>query len=282
MSKSVFLSAIGLLGISSAAYFFYQSNEGSKQPQQSAAGLSATYQEEIMDVETEQTVSTFSTPAPINSKSQPVKAPAAVTHAMPLATRQELVSEWSDLSEFSDDQIQQANGSGDLWSLSNNDTVAIDDLPLDETELNDGRAFFAANQAKVAMMLPGDSVKITLPDTHETFALDVKTVAAPNKGLVSIKGLVEGQGDATFNMTRGAGYVVGHINTPTNSYSFEMHGNAGWIHDNGSLFTGEHPPIVDPDHEHEGSEVHDDGILVVARGSDQEPGSSNKIDVNAE
>lgn len=281
MNKSVFISLIGILGISSAAYMAYQALQAGSASQANTEMLSMDAQEEAVDLSGAQSEQPLARNTP--PIEQPLKKSQGVVSSLPLSARKELVSEWSDLSEFSEQQLQMANSSGELWSLSHKGSINTSDLPLDSVELSDGRAFFEANQAKVAMMLPGDSVSIALPDTNEVIALDVKSVASPNEGLVKVKGLVAGQGNQTFNMIRGAGYVSGHINTATNTYSFEMHGNTGWVHESGALFTGElHADDPDHDHDHDDSHVQDDGIVVVARGSDQSPSTIDKVDADTE
>ena len=174
-----------------------------------------------------------------------------------LAARIEKIRHWTQASEFSDQEIYEAAAQTQLWDFS--DSVSPEGLPLDNYEKLDGRQFFSANQARVAVSVPGDILEVSLPDTLDTLELLVESVeVGPNK-LPSWKGRVLGsEYSGSFNMTRGHNFVSGHINTNENTYSFELFGDKGWVHESGALFTGELPPVElqgevndgQPGHEH--------------------------------
>ena len=183
--------------------------------------------------------------------------------------RLEKVSQWTDPSEFSGEEILAAIENEVLWDLS--ELVSPDPLPLDETEKEDGRAFFHAEQVKVAVSIPGDAMTIVVPDTGETLELTVSEVGSRSSGLVTVHGSINDDPSSSFNMTRGDNFIAGHINSSTNTYSFEIFGNTGWIHSSGALFTEELPPVaIHEEEEGHSSEHHhhtptDDGIIVVTQ-----------------
>lgn len=182
--------------------------------------------------------------------------------------RLQQVSNRSDLGSYDAEDILSAVNSPKVWDF--NENVSPEDLPLDSTEVTDGRKFFRASPARVAVSLPGDILEVYVPDMEEPLHLTVEQVASPANGLVKLKGTLKNM-DGTFNMSQGNNLVAGHINTPTNTYSFEMFGNTGWIHESGALFTGELPPIVDEgfgEHAgHQHSQLGSKGEHILARGN---------------
>lgn len=149
-----------------------------------------------------------------------------------------------DLSAFNAEEISDAVNDPQIWNTT--DAQALTELPLDDIEKADGRSFFKANPARVAVSIPGDTLEVYLPDSDFPMELNVEQVKAAGNGVVSLSGTIGASNEGvngTFNMTQGNNIIAGHINTNTNTYSFEIFGNAGWIHESGALFTEELPPV---------------------------------------
>lgn len=164
-----------------------------------------------------------------------------------LIERMNKMSRWTDPKEFSEREICDAVAGATLWHL--NEPVSPRDLPLDDEERCDGRQFFRVSQARVAASVPGDILEIMLPDTRETLKLLVERVEVGSNQLPKWEGkIINNDVAGSFNMTRGNNFVSGHITTSRNTYSFELIGKKGWIHESRALFTGEALtvyPIVD-------------------------------------
>lgn len=194
--------------------------------------------------------------------------------------RLRLIANRNDLSAYSDDEILAAVSDPRVWDFSA--AGSPDDLPLDTSEKEDGRKFFHASPARVAISIPGDVLEVSLPELDQPLFLEVAQAGTPRDGLVALSGTVQGM-DGTFNMTQGNNVVAGHINTSTNTYSFEIFDDTGWIHESGALFTGELPPVVDTDH-HEHT-VHStlgaQGEHIIAKGNSANDGIVN-IDAQLE
>ena len=189
--------------------------------------------------------------------------------------RLNLASNRYDLSAYDDEEILAAVNDPRVWDFSSEGSP--DDLPLDATEREDGRTFFRASPARVSISIPGDVLEVALPGMEEPLLLEVAKIGTPGNGVVSLSGTLLGD-SGTFNMTQGSNLVAGHINTSTNTYSFEMFGETGWIHESGALFTGELPPVVDDGHE--GHAVHsslgNQGELIIAKGNSEKEGAAPK------
>ena len=195
--------------------------------------------------------------------------------------RLDKASEWFDVNAHSSQALQDAVNDPSLWDFDGN--PVIDSLPLDEREKSDGRKFFVANPLKVAISMPGDEMSVVLPDTEHPEELIVNQVGSSTSGLITVSGQLKDDPSASFSMIHGDNFVAGHINTQSNTYSFEMFGDVGWIHSSGALFTGELPPVEVPsdatysDH-HSDSHKHgtDDDVVVILRGhhSNQEKNES--------
>lgn len=177
--------------------------------------------------------------------------------------RIEKMSEWMDTSEFSREELIAAIDSPILFDLQQ--TAEPEKLPLDEVEKSDGRSFFQSNQARVAVLMPGDNLSVPVPDSEDIYNMHVEQVGAKGNGIVNWKGSVN-DGEGTFSLTRGNNFVAGHINTSTNTYSFEMYGDTGWIHESGALFTAELPPVTDDAPHTEASHLGEEGETVIVNG----------------
>lgn len=154
-----------------------------------------------------------------------------------------------DISAYSEQEILNAVNNPKVWSSTND--VASSELPLDDKEKSDGRSFFEANPARIALSIPGDTLEVYLPNSDIPMELSVEQVSAPGNGVVSLSGQIVNSADnlnGTFNVSQGNNIIAGHINTDTNTYSFEVYDTHGWIHESGALFTEELSPLVD-DHE---------------------------------
>ena len=181
-----------------------------------------------------------------NALTTPDKNP----HFKTVSDRMEAMEKWIGKENFTAEEIAEAQKSDDLWELA--DTSDSEGMPLTEDEKNDGRQFFKVSPAKFASTLPGDTLKFDLPDSGDKFEVNIEQVGSPLKGIVTWSGAMNELGNElnSFSMTRGNNYYSGHINTPTNTYTFEVFGNKGWIHESGALFTGELNPVIeDPENE---------------------------------
>ena len=183
-----------------------------------------------------------------------------------LEERLQFLSNTRDLSPYDEESISSAINDPRVWDFSTQ--VSLDDLPLDELEKQDGRSFFNANPARVAISIPGDVLEVALPDLGEPLLLDVKQAGVLENGSVTLKGSIQGE-DGTFNMTQNNSIVAGHINTSTNTYSFEVFNETGWIHESGALFTGELPPVVDDNNTVVNSTLGNQGEHIIAKGNNQ-------------
>ena len=184
--------------------------------------------------------------AAFKSKAELEKMPDPNAAVRNFGERMQKVSRWVRPNEFTEQELFAAASDSTLWDLT--DAADADGLPLQDSEKFDGRQFFNANQARVAATLPGDVLEIALPDTSEKLELLVESVEVDANQLPSWKGRVINSNYAgTFNMIRGNDFVSGHINTDSNTYSFELIGKKGWVHESGALFTGEAPPVLPPD-----------------------------------
>ena len=184
--------------------------------------------------------------------------------------RLQLISSTRDLSPYDNESISSAINDPRVWDFSTQ--ASPDDLPLDETEKQDGRAFFNANPARVAVSIPGDVLEIALPNVGEPLLLDVKQAGVLENGIVKLSGSIQGE-DGTFNMSQGDNITAGHINTSTDTYSFEVFGDTGWIHQSGALFTGEHPPVVDNSGAVVNSTLGNQGEQIFAKGNNEIEGA---------
>lgn len=184
--------------------------------------------------------------------------------------RLQLISSTRDLSLYDDESIASAINDPRVWDFLTQ--PSLDDLPLDETERQDGRSFFNANPARVAVSLPGDVLEVALPNVGEPLLLDVKQAGVLENGLVTLSGLIQGE-DGTFNISQGDNVTAGHINTSTETYSFEVFGDTGWIHQSGVLFTGEHPPVVDDSGAVVNSTLGNQGEQIFAKGNNEIEGA---------
>ena len=179
--------------------------------------------------------------------------------------RIKLIADRNDLSAYDKQEILAAINDPRIWDFS---TIAsADDLPLDASEKEDGRTFFKANPARIAVSIPGDTLEISLPALGESILLEVEQANAPQDGLISLSGKIQGTTD-TFSVTQGNNVIAGHINTSTNTYSFEIFGDTGWVTESGNLFTGELEPVVITEEEQSGdSSLGQSGEHIIANGS---------------
>ena len=184
--------------------------------------------------------------------------------------RLQLISSTRDLSSYDNESISSAINDPRIWDFLTQ--ASIDDLPLDATEKQDGRSFFNANPARVAVSIPGDVLEIALPNLGEPLLLDVKQAEVLESGLVALSGSIQGD-DGTFNISQGDNITAGHINTSTDTYSFEVFGDTGWIHQSGALFTGEHPPVVDDSGAVVNSTLGNQGEQIFAKGNNEIEGA---------
>ena len=171
-------------------------------------------------------------------------------HYDTLSDRIEAMEKWIGEEQYTPEQIAEAQQSDDLWDLAKQ--TDSKGLPLTDSEKSDGRVFFQVNPAKLASTLPGDTLTFDLPDLGDKFEVKIQQVGSPVKNIVTWSGAMNELGESlnSFSMTRGKGYYSGHINTPTNTYSFEVFNNKGWIHESGALFTGEHPAVIEEPENH--------------------------------
>ncbi|WP_370978727.1 hypothetical protein [Agaribacterium sp. ZY112] len=180
------------------------------------------------------------------------KTPSAITDPNPniktLADRLDKVRRWSKIENHSLDDISKAVRNPKLWDLES--TPNTDSLPLDEQERKDGRQFFEANALRVAVSLPGDVFHVSAPDVKMPYELTVEQISSEKEGVMTMRGKLKNE-LGTFTLSQGNGITSGHINASDNTYSFEIFGNTGWIHESGALFTEELPPVpVDDTHAH--------------------------------
>lgn len=156
-----------------------------------------------------------------------------------------------DVSIYNEQEILDAVNNPEVWGSTND--IASSELPLDDKEKTDGRSFFEANPARIALSIPGDTLEVYLPNSDIPMELSVEQVSAPGNGVVSLNGQIVNSTDnlnGTFNVSQGNNIIAGHINTNTNTYSFEVYDTHGWIHESGALFTEELEPLID-EHEHD-------------------------------
>lgn len=188
-----------------------------------------------------------------------------------------LIDGRNDLSAYDDETLLAAINEPLVWDFATE--ASTETLPLDDIEKEDGRTFFQANPVRIAVSIPGDILEISLPEFADSMDLEVVQVNTPSEGVISLSGEIQGT-SGTFNMTQSNGVIAGHINTATNTYSFEIFGDTGWIHESGALFTGELPPVVHTDdHDHHDHATHsslgDSGEHIIAKGSTDSGSSSD-------
>lgn len=173
-----------------------------------------------------------------------------------------------DISNYTEQEILDAVNNPKVWNSTND--VASSDLPLDDREKSDGRSFFEANPARIALSVPGDTLEVYLPDSDIPMELSVEQVSAPGNGVVSLSGQIVNSADSlngTFNVSQGNNIIAGHINTSTNTYSFEVYETHGWIHESGALFTEELPPLIDEHELEEAPHLGQAGEHIIANSS---------------
>lgn len=173
-----------------------------------------------------------------------------------------------DVSTYNEQEILDAVNNPEVWdSISD---IASSELPIDDKEKTDGRSFFEANPARIALSLPGDTLEVYLPDSDIPMELSVEQVSAPGNGVVSLNGQIVNSTDnlnGTFNVSQGNNIIAGHINTSTNTYSFEVYDTHGWIHESGALFTEELPPLTDDHDLEEAPQLGQEGERIIANNS---------------
>ena len=214
--------------------------------------------------EVEQEDSFQSQPKNIEQKS--VENEKTAVNLIDADKRIKLIADRNDLSAYDKQQILAAINDPRVWDFS---TIAsADDLPLDTAEKEDGRTFFKANPARIAVSIPGDTLEISLPALGESILLEVEQASVPQDGLISLSGNIAGT-TGTFSMTQGNNVVAGHINTSTNTYSFEIFGDTGWVTESGNLFTAELEPVVITEEEEQSghSSLGHSGEHIIANGS---------------
>ena len=89
---------------------------------------------------------------------------------------------------------------------------------------------------------------------------------------MALSGSIQGE-DGTFNISQADNITAGHINTSTDTYSFEVFGDTGWIHQSGALFTGELPPVVDDSSAVVNSTLGNQGEQIFAKGNNEIEGA---------
>ena len=214
-------------------------------------------------------------PQPKNIEQKTAKNEKKSVDLIDADKRIKLIEDRNDLSAYDKQEILAAINDPRIWDFS---TIAsADDLPLDASEKEDGRTFFKANPARIAVSIPGDTLEISLPALGESILLEVEQANAPQDGLISLSGKIQGTTD-TFSMTQGNNVIAGHINTSTNTYSFEIFGDTGWVTESGNLFTGELEPVVITEEEEQSgdSSLGQSGEHIIANGS-----STNENDIGS-
>ena len=164
-----------------------------------------------------------------------------------ITLRKNIVEQWTNLDAISDKALEEALQQKELWDFDQN--TDLNTLPLDDMEKNDGRKFLSVNPVKISTLIPGDKLNVPVPDKNEIYELVVENIGKGLNGLVTISGAVSDDPSSSFNIVRGTRVTSGHINTASNTYSFEFFGNQGWVHESGALFTEEHPPLIPPGEE---------------------------------
>jgi len=188
-----------------------------------------------------------------------------------------------DISAYSEQEILNAVNNPKVWSSTND--VASSELPLDDRERSDGRSFFEANPARIALSIPGDTLEVFLPNSDIPMELSVEQVSAPGNGVVSLSGQIVNSADSldgTFNVSQGNNIIAGHINTSTNTYSFEVYDTHGWIHESGALFTEELSPLVDEHELEEAPHLGQEGEHIIANSSTSTSNQANDNNSNEE
>lgn len=173
-----------------------------------------------------------------------------------------------DVSAYSEQEILDAVNNPKVWSSTND--VAPSELPLDDREKSDGRSFFKINPARIALSIPGDTLEVYLPNSDIPMELNVEQASAPGNGVVSLSGQIVNSADnlnGTFNVSQGNNIIAGHINTSTNTYSFEAYDTHGWIHESGALFTEELAPLIDNHELEEAPHLGQEGEHIIANSS---------------
>jgi hypothetical protein len=108
--------------------------------------------------------------------------------------------------------------------------VASKNLPLSQSEKNDGREFVKFNPLKIDTLMPGDSLALPVKQLNEKFDMVVDRVEQSENGNLTLYGHLNNvEGDNAVTITQSEKNTQATFGTPSGPYELQVFGEAGWI-----------------------------------------------------
>lgn len=164
-----------------------------------------------------------------------------------LALRERMIaiSSRRDGVDFDDGMVQDAVRRENLWEVVSG-SVVVSGLSLED--VYDGREFIRFDALKVETLIPGDNIRLYIPQAQREYTANIRSVIENGGGVITWEGEISGTNNkGKVSITKDLETTYIGLFTEDAHYTVEAKGDIGWIANSGTLFKhdGAFIPVVD-------------------------------------